>query len=814
MLRGTIRAISFGVILTFMFASLWQVRAQVRVVNMIPNDMSDETRHNSEPYLAVNPANPLILAASVFMATPAGSPNGPLLVSFDGGSTWFWRNIIPSSPGAFFNTGDITLRFNTTGTALYAGILRVGPPGGLQIITTTDMTLNTPMIPINTPRPTDQPYINARTVVGGVDSGKDRLWVANNDAAANPASATVDQSLDAAIATPTFSQIRIDADTPVGRDNYQVRTVSSADGHVYAAFYRRKGSIAGGYNADVVVVRDDNWGQTMPPLRNLVDTVTTVPGQNVVASTPVSDTFGSSPALGNDWWGGDLYLTVDPSASSRVYISYSDSLAGSPRTIHLRRSTTSGQTWDPDLLTIPSAKNAAIAINSQGKIAYLYQQLTGASPNTHWQTHLRRSSTGAVWDDVTLADFPAEGPGAPTGSRIIGDYLNMVAVGKDFYGVFTSDNDLVNASFPAGVTWLRNKTPNGAASPHFLGTDGVTTVAPSIDPFFFHVDERTPTSLVYQGDTSADYHDPANLAATLKDQTNGQPISNATVQFTLGSQGCTALTNAAGLASCTLVLDQCAGSYTVTASFAGSALYLPSSDSKPFTVNLEETTLTYTGDTVIANGGTATLSGVLMEDSSTPIVGRTVTFTLGAGGSAQTCSGVTNASGVAACSISPVAQPLGPGTVSASFVGDACYRPASTNVSTVLFEFPASGAFVVGDLSAQMGAKVTFWGAKWSNVNKLSGGAAPPSFKGFAATLGAEPPRCGITWTTGPGNSSNPPATVPAYMGVLVSSKVSKSGSTISGDAKSIVVVKTDPGYAPNPGHAGTGTVVAAVCHP
>ncbi len=814
MLRGTIRAISFGVILTLMFASLWQVRAQVRVVNMIPNDMSDETRHNSEPYLAVNPANPRILAASVFMATPAGSPNGPLLVSFDGGSTWLWRNIIPSSPGAFFNTGDITLRFNTSGTALYAGILRVGPPGGLQIIITTDMTLNTPMTPTNNPRPTDQPYINARTVVGGVDSGKDRLWVGNNDAAANPASATVDQSLDAAIATPTFSQIRIDADTPVGRDNYQIRTVSSADGHVYAAFYRRKGGIAGGYNADVVVVRDDNWGQTMPPLRNLVDTVTTVPGENVVASTPVSDTFGSSPALGNDWWGGDLYLTVDPSASSRVYISYSDSLAGSPRTIHLRRSTTSGQTWDPDLLTIPSAKNAAIAINSQGKIAYIYQQLTGTSPNTHWQTHLRRSATGAIWDDVTLADFPAEGPGAPTGSRIIGDYLNMVAVGKDFYGVFTSDNDLVNASFPAGVTWLRNKTPNGAASPHFLGTDGVTTVAPSIDPFFFMSIEPAPTKLIYQGDTSVDYHDPAKLAATLTDQTNGLPIPNASVQFTLGSQGCTALTNAAGLASCTLVLDQCAGSYTVKASFAGSALYLPSSDSKPFTVNLEETTLTYTGDTVISNGGTATLSGVLLEDNTTPIVGRTVTFTLGAGGSAQTCGGVTNASGVATCSISPVAQPLGPGTVSDSFVGDACYRPASANASTVLFEFPASGAFVVGDLSAQMGAKLTFWGAKWSKVNKLSGGPAPPSFKGFAATLGAEPPKCGTTWTTGAGNSSNPPATVPAYMGVLVSSKVSKSGSTISGDAKSIVVVKTDPGYAPNSGHAGTGTVVAAFCHP
>jgi len=322
-----------------------------------------------------------------------------------------------------------------------------------------------------------------------------------------------------------------------------------------------------------------------------------------------------------------------------------------------------------------------------------------------------------------------------------------------------------------------------------------------------------PSMLKYQGDTSADYHDPANLSALLTDKASGQPIANASVQFTLGSQVCTATTNASGVASCTVVLDQCAGSYTVNATFAGSALYLPSSDSKPFTINLEETTLSYTGDTVIANGGTATLSGVLLEDNTTPVAGRTVTFTLGSGGSAQTCSAVTNASGLASCAIGPVAQPLGPGTATDSFAGDACFRPASASAKTILFAFLASGAFVVGDQSAQMGAKVTFWGAKWSKVNKLSGGTAPASFKGFAVTLSAEPPKCGITWTTGPGSSSNPPATVPTYMGVLVSSKVTKSGSKISGDAKSIVVVKTDPGYAPNPGHAGTGTVVAEFCH-
>jgi hypothetical protein len=50
-------------------------------------------------------------------------------------------------------------------------------------------------------------------------------------------------------------------------------------------------------------------------------------------------------------------------------------------------------------------------------------------------------------------------------------------------------------------------------------------------------------------------------------------------------------------------------------------------------------------------------------------------------------------------------------------------------------------------------------------------------------------------------------------MGVLVASGVSKSGATIAGDVARIVVVQTNSGYAPNPGHAGTGTVVAEVCH-
>ena len=49
-------------------------------------------------------------------------------------------------------------------------------------------------------------------------------------------------------------------------------------------------------------------------------------------------------------------------------------------------------------------------------------------------------------------------------------------------------------------------------------------------------------------------------------------------------------------------------------------------------------------------------------------------------------------------------------------------------------------------------------------------------------------------------------------MAVIASGKIVQSGSTISGDVPQVVVVRTKPGYAPDPGHAGTGTVVDQVC--
>ena len=121
-------------------------------------------------------------------------------------------------------------------------------------------------------------------------------------------------------------------------------------------------------------------------------------------------------------------------------------------------------------------------------------------------------------------------------------------------------------------------------------------------------------------------------------------------------------------------------------------------------------------------------------------------------------------------------------------------------------------SFVIGNLDAVVGNHVTFWGAQWWKLNHLSRGGAPASFKGFANSPNPNPPTCGGTWQSDPGNSSGPPPSVPADIIVIVSSLITKSGPVISGDVPMMVIVHTDPGYSPNPGHEGTGTVTAVVC--
>jgi uncharacterized repeat protein (TIGR01451 family) len=227
---------------------------------------------------------------------------------------------------------------------------------------------------------------------------------------------------------------------------------------------------------------------------------------------------------------------------------------------------------------------------------------------------------------------------------------------------------------------------------------------------------------------------------------------------------------------------------------------------------------TVTYNITVNNGGPFDDTGVAVTDplpagetlvSATPSQGTcsgTVTCNLGSipNGSSATITIVVNLTAPCGSKI----------TNTATVTGDLPDPDTSNNTSSttaLVYCVVAGGNFVIGDNNAAVGTAVTFWGAQWWKLNSLSGGTAPASFKGFETT----PPAvtCGTDWTTSPGNSPPPPpGPLPPLMAVIVSSSISKSGPTISGDTVHIVLVQTNPGYAPNPGHAGTGTVVAQIC--
>ena len=386
-----------------------------------------------------------------------------------------------------------------------------------------------------------------------------------------------------------------------------------------------------------------------------------------------------------------------------------------------------------------------------------------------------------------------------SGTPVQGETLTLTLNGNETCSATTDATG--TASCPVTVGEAASATPYPVSVSYAgSGTYGASSGSGSLT-----VTNQVPTTLAYVGDSQVVRGNQATLAAKLLSA--GQPVQGKTVTLTLASgEQCSATTDSTGLASCltTTAVGDPGGPDAVTLAFAGDSLYLPSTGSGTITV-LVPTTTTLAPLAPVLQGSSAQLAATLTAGGS-PVAGQTLTLSLGS----QSCSGTTGASGAATCTISKVSAPLGPATTAASFAGAGFYLSSSATGSAWVYALPkGGGAFVVGDRSDT--GSVTFWGAQWWKDNSLSGGGDPASFKGFAANVPAL--ACGGTWSTDPGNSSPPPpGPLPAYMAVLVSSNNAKSGSQISGNIVAIVIVRTDSGYQPNPGHTGTGTVVATLC--
>lgn len=125
----------------------------------------------------------------------------------------------------------------------------------------------------------------------------------------------------------------------------------------------------------------------------------------------------------------------------------------------------------------------------------------------------------------------------------------------------------------------------------------------------------TPTEVSYTGDMSGVYSDSINLEARLIDMFNGVPIPGKWIVFTIGEQTVSATTDSEGIAVSTLVLDQPAGIYEVSASFDGDDEYLASTVTYEFTIAKEQALTHYSGLTIIEEtDSTITLMVTVLDE--------------------------------------------------------------------------------------------------------------------------------------------------------------------------------------------------------
>jgi hypothetical protein len=236
---------------------------------------------------------------------------------------------------------------------------------------------------------------------------------------------------------------------------------------------------------DVVVTRDDQHGRGATPFRALTDSRDGKPGVRVAKGRFIRFTASTGP-LGQERIGADLAIAVDPSNSGNVWLAWCDRVGGATGTdwtMHVCRSTDRGQTWgNRNLRTVTNAKNPTLAVNSAGLVGLMFQQLVGTGPTARWVTQLELTTD--AWatapTSFVLHTANAREP-ARDGLPYLGDYMRLLAVGTDFYGVFSGSNRPASANFPNGVTYQRNAD---FTTQTLFKNDNTMPVDISIDPFF------------------------------------------------------------------------------------------------------------------------------------------------------------------------------------------------------------------------------------------------------------------------------------------------------------------------------------------
>ncbi|MFM2106502.1 MAG: hypothetical protein RL338_1534, partial [Chloroflexota bacterium] len=264
----------------------------------------------------------------------------------------------------------------------------------------------------------------------------------------------------------------------------------------------------------------------------------------------------------------------------------------------------------------------------------------------------------------------------------------------------------------AEITW--RALPTGTLDPGAYPGQ----VCGQVDSFsLFGVSVPDPSTLdLSPASATADFGDATTFTAHVTAASGGADVTSGSVDFSAGSTPlCTGVAlDANGEATCAVTLP--AGTYTITATFSGSADYDPTAGTASLTVEPAASTLDLSPASATVGFGDSTTftAHVTVLAGGADVTSGSVDFSAG---STLLCAGVAlDANGEATC---PVALPVGTYTIAATFSGTSSYLTSAA--TTALTVVPAATVLDLSPASVTIpnGDSTTFT----AHVTAASGGA-------------------------------------------------------------------------------------------
>ena len=402
----------------------------------------------NEPFIAVNPSNTNNILISGF---GYGSPNGMLYYSTNGGTSFNLRFPMTNPPAQGNNSApnDQTYVYDNAGV-LHGAVLTGN--GNVYHAQTTDPNLDGK--PGRTPNPwtwtaranqtalgtSDQPWL---AVGGGI------VFVAYDgfNSSFTAAEIRVAMSTDNGATFTALNDLAASRGGLLGlTTNPGTRIAADQNGKCYAVFGLGTASLGGGVSHVVYRLNryssGGSWDYTTTngnPGGLLIDEGDSTQLGNGPKFGGINEQRGNMTAIATDKTGAHVYVIYgkkDATGTDRLYLAEFH-LDGTGNLVRRAGSIVFSPVGQMAVLpSVAVADNGALAVEYQ-----TYDALTG-----HFLVHYATSVDGGMtFTDSTIYDYTSPGlPNTnefPDGTRMLGDYEFLQALGDNFYGTFPGRGD-------------------------------------------------------------------------------------------------------------------------------------------------------------------------------------------------------------------------------------------------------------------------------------------------------------------------------------------------------------------------------------